>query len=72
MDKEPAMSFDGAGIEIPRIALEKIDRINAGTADRWCQGTMEGDGETRCVIGAMRAAHAELLLERPSSTPSSR
>ena len=61
------MPFDGTAVEIPWIALEKIDRIFAllRTADRWCQGAMERDGGRRCMIGAMRAAHAELLLERP-------
>lgn len=61
------MPFDGTAVEIPWIALEKIDRIFAllRTADRWCQGAMERDGGRRCMIGAMRAVHAELLLERP-------
>ena len=61
------MPLDGAALEMPWIALEKLDRIFAllNTADRWCQGAMERDGERRCIIGAMRAAHAELLLERP-------
>jgi len=58
---------DSTVVEIPRIALEKIDQIFAllRTADRWCQGAMERDGGRRCVVGAMRAAHAELMLERP-------
>jgi hypothetical protein len=61
------MPFDGPVVEIPRIALEKIDRIFVllRSADRWCQGAMERDGGRRCILGAMRAAHAELLLERP-------
>lgn len=61
------MPFDGVAVEIPRIALEKIERVFAllRTADQWCQGAMERDGGRRCLVGAMRAAHAELLLERP-------
>lgn len=61
------MPLDGFAVDIPRIAVEKLDRIFAflSTADRWCQGAMERDGGRQCIIGAMRAAHAELLLERP-------
>lgn len=64
---EVAMPLDGFAVGIPWIAVEKLDRILAllRTADRWCQGAMERDGGRRCMIGAMRAAHAELLLERP-------
>ena len=61
------MPFDDCAVEIPWIALEKIERIFAllRTNDRWYQGAMERDGGRRCILGAMRAAHAEFLLERP-------
>jgi len=61
------MPLDGTAVEIPWMALEKLDRIFAllHAADRWCQGAMDRDGGRRCIIGAMRVAHAELLLERP-------
>jgi hypothetical protein len=67
MNEEFAMPFDGSATEMPRIAIDKIDRIVAllHSRDRWCQGAMEREGGTRCIVGAMRAVHAELLLERP-------
>lgn len=61
------MPFDGTGYGYSGLALEKIDRVIAllATSDKWCQGRMQTRDGRRCILGAMRAAHAEIILAVP-------
>jgi hypothetical protein len=59
--------FDPANQELRLIALEKIERVIdlLGEPESWCKGALKtGDGRM-CILGAVRAADAELLLYAP-------
>jgi hypothetical protein len=56
------MPFDGTPHRASD-ALGRLDRVIEllASEDRWCKGVTETPGGRRCVIGAMRAADAQLL-----------
>lgn len=61
------MPFDPAGHELRVAALEKVERVIdlLGDRHRWCKRSLRtGDGRL-CILGALRAADAELLLYAP-------
>ena len=61
------MPLDDTGYGYASHALEKIGTVIAllSTADHWCKRQMETPDGRRCVLGAMRAAHAEIILRAP-------
>lgn len=58
------MPLDGSSF-VHDDALGRIDRVIdlLATEDRWCKGIAETPGGRRCIIGAIRAAEAHLVLE---------
>ena len=58
------MPFDPADQELRLIALEKVERVIALLDDRerWCKGALRTDDGRMCILGAVRAANAELVL----------
>lgn len=58
------MPFDGATFG-GNPALNGIDTVLRllATEDRWCKGALETTDGRRCLIGAMQASDARLVLE---------
>lgn len=58
------MPFDGTGY-VQSYALDKMDRVIdlLSTEERWCKGIAETPGGRHCIIGAIRAVQAQLVLE---------
>src|SRR5258708_9274502 len=61
------MPFGGRGYEERSDALDKIDEVIAllATKGKWCQRAMQTWDGRRCLLGAMKPAHAERGLVAP-------
>ncbi len=60
------MPFDGTGFsENP--ALQKLDAVLRllATEDQWCKGVFRTPEGRHCLMGAIQAANARLLLKQP-------
>ncbi len=61
------MPFDARGFEIQVETIEKIEQVMALLADeqRWCKRALRRPDGRMCILGAVRAADAELALYAP-------
>ena len=61
------MPFDGTGYEGRIEALEKMDKVIDLLAreDRWCKQQLRSYDGRRCILGAMMAADATIVLKEP-------
>lgn len=61
------MPFDGTGYEGRFDALEKMDKVIdlLSREDRWCKQQLRSYDGRRCILGAMMAADATILLKEP-------
>ncbi len=61
------MPFDGIGYEGRIEALDKMDKVIDLLAreDRWCKQQLRSYDGRRCILGAMMAADATILLKEP-------
>jgi hypothetical protein len=58
------MPFDGTGDGRGEV-LQKLERVIdlLSNEERWCKGIAETPGGRRCLMGAIRKAEGQLLLE---------
>ena len=61
------MPFDGTGYEGRIEALDKMDKVIdlLGREDRWCKQQLRSYDGRRCILGAMMAADATIVLKEP-------
>jgi hypothetical protein len=61
------MPFDGTGYEGRIEALEKMDKVIdlLSREDRWCKQQLRSYDGRRCILGAMMAADATIVLKEP-------
>jgi hypothetical protein len=61
------MPFDGIGLEGRGVALGKIDEVIdlLATEDRWCKQQLRSYDGRRCLLAAMLAADAAVMLKEP-------
>jgi hypothetical protein len=61
------MPFDPAGHELRLEALDKIERVIdlLSARERWCKRAFKTEDGRMCILGAVRAVDAELLLYAP-------
>lgn len=61
------MPFDGTGYEGRIDALDKMDRVIdlLSREDRWCKQQLRSYDGRRCILGAMMAADATVVLKEP-------
>ena len=61
------MPFDGTGYEGRIEALDKMDKVIDLLAreDRWCKQQLRSYDGRRCILGAMMAADATIVLKEP-------
>jgi hypothetical protein len=61
------MPFDGTGYERRIEALGDIDKVIdlLGDRNRWCKRQLQTPDGRYCILGALRAAGAELALKEP-------
>lgn len=61
------MPFDGNGYESRIDALEKMDKVIdlLSYEDRWCKQQLRSYDGRRCILGAMVAADATIVLKEP-------
>ncbi len=61
------MPFDGTGYEGRIEAIDKMDKVIdlLGREDRWCKQQLRSYDGRRCILGAMMAADATIVLKEP-------
>jgi len=61
------MPFDGTGYEGRIEALDKMDKVIdlLSREDRWCKQQLRSYDGRRCILGAMMAADATIVLKEP-------
>ena len=61
------MPFDGSGYERRIQALDKMDKVIDLLSDerRWCKWFLKTPDGRYCILGALRAVHAEKELVEP-------
>ena len=61
------MPFDGTGYEGRVEVLGKMDKVIdlLGREDRWCKQQLRSYDGRRCILGAMMAADATIVLKEP-------
>ena len=61
------MPFDGSGYERRIQALDKMDKVIDLLSDpaRWCKRRLRTPDGRRCILGAMMAADATIVLKEP-------
>ncbi len=61
------MPFDGTGYEGHIDALDKMDKVIdlLSREDRWCKQQLRSYDGRRCILGAMMAADATIVLKEP-------
>ncbi|MGO8914558.1 MAG: hypothetical protein ACLQJR_01460 [Stellaceae bacterium] len=61
------MPFDGTGYEGRIETLDKMDKVVDLLAreDRWCKQQLRSYDGRRCILGAMMAADATIVLKEP-------
>ncbi len=61
------MPFDGTGYENRSEALERMDKVIEllSREDRWCKQQLRSYDGRRCILGAMMAADATIILKDP-------
>lgn len=64
------MPFDGTGHEGRIDALDKMDKVIdlLSREDRWCKQQLRSYDGRRCILGAMMAADATIVLKEPILT----
>jgi hypothetical protein len=61
------MPFDGTALEGRIDTLDKMDRVIdlLSSEDRWCKQQLRAYDGRRCILGAMVAADATIVLKEP-------
>jgi hypothetical protein len=61
------MPFDGTGYDGRIEALDKMDKVIdlLSREDRWCKQQLRSYDGRRCILGAMMAADATIVLKEP-------
>lgn len=61
------MPFDGTGYEGRIECLEKMDKVIdlLSQEDRWCKQQLRSYDGRRCILGAMMASDATIVLKEP-------
>jgi hypothetical protein len=61
------MPFDGTGYEGRIEALDRMDKVIdlLSREDRWCKQQLRSYDGRRCILGAMMAADATIVLKEP-------
>jgi len=61
------MPFDGTGFDGRNDALERMDKVIGllSREDRWCKQQLRSYDGRRCILGAMMAADATIVLKEP-------
>jgi hypothetical protein len=61
------MPFDGTGHERNAEVLDKMDQVLHLLSDerRWCKRELETDDGRRCIVGALIAVDAVMVLKKP-------
>jgi hypothetical protein len=61
------MPFDGTGYEGRIDAIDKMDKVIdlLSREDRWCKQQLRSYDGRRCILGAMMAADATIVLKEP-------
>ena len=61
------MPFDGTGLEGRIETLDKMDKVIdlLASEDRWCKQQLRAYDGRRCILGAMVAADATIVLKEP-------
>lgn len=61
------MPFDGTGYEGRIEALDKMDKVIdlLSHEDRWCKQQLRSYDGRRCILGAMMASDATIVLKEP-------
>jgi hypothetical protein len=61
------MPFDGTGYEGRIEAIDKMDKVIdlLSREDRWCKQQLRSYDGRRCILGAMMAADATIVLKEP-------
>jgi hypothetical protein len=61
------MPFDGTGYERRAEVFDKMDQVIHLLSDerRWCKRELETDDGRRCIVGALIAVDAVMVLKKP-------